>query len=1063
MSKTYYSVLTTYGSQLFASAMANRQAVNIRQMAVGDGNGRAVTPDSARTTLVREVHRANISAVSPDPRNNKQVIFELTIPENVGGFWIREIGIYDAQNRLVAYANCPETFKPRLEEGSGKIQVIRMVLLVSSSNAVTLTVDDSVIWATRGQLTPKTITANSKNSVDSTGHTHAIDSASTTQKGIVQLNNTLTSTSQEQALTAAQGKVLKDLVDKWQITETTANANTLTTDGIYAYTTTVEGKNLPSNHNYHLFVMGGGNANWCRQIAKKAYGLETYERTKTSYNGEWSAWKRTDTLGLFSYIQNVNLNDYKQGGFYFVGYGENRPVAHSGILQVFAVQLSGVVNGVQQIYTLFNKTETYQRWFDNSNNTWGEWKRIDGSDWADVRNRPRTLDGYATTMNGQFTLNHLAAFVKGQRNSVDSWFVGLINNESNDVAIYSYIHEAGIKLKSDRVESNKPLYVNNSPVFTEATLTPARDTNLTAFIPGTQIKYQDATPAQLPVGTHMGFSQNAQLKDSGVYSGWGMVSKPQNSVNSAVRFGINAGRFYFQQGSWDSPNAWGSAVELAPKATTLAGYGITDAIAIKGSQNSNLNQLANQNAVWWVSGANKSELGFSNDMYNYGTGLTFSSGASSSMFYIPHTTTKPKLYIKSAFNGYQPSPWAEVAMLDDVKNALPLGSVIAFPKEITHPVGFLKCDGTTFNQQTYPDLYRTLGNKNTLPNLQRSDVGQLAYFPSDTIPDGWLACDGQVISQTVYPELYAYLGSKYGANGKLPNAEDRFIRNAGNGLRVGEKQSDEIKAHTHKLISYDRNRSDNEAIYGRGFGSEAQTNTAIVDTWGDNTLNDNGWITPTTASKYATGGTETRPKSIIFKLCIKAKNSFDDVQFWIKAFGEVQNAGAMDASRLGQDIQALRAEKADRNHTHTVSQITDFAQGVAEQFSYQKVGDFEIRKYPDGTMIQTCLHRKGGLEYNKHSNENSDVFTLVYPLTFTETPVVSITPQLSHPYFDDANGTIATNDKRKRLVSPIWESNDGLVGLTIDNNKSQCQFNYANGNVFISEMTFHIFAIGRWK
>ncbi|WP_205420573.1 phage tail protein, partial [Ursidibacter arcticus] len=212
MSKTYYSVLTTYGSQLFASAMANRQAVNIRQMAVGDGNGRAVTPDSARTTLVREVHRANISAVSPDPRNNKQVIFELTIPENVGGFWIREIGIYDAQNRLVAYANCPETFKPRLEEGSGKIQVIRMVLLVSSSNAVTLTVDDSVIWATRGQLTPKTITANSQNSVDSTGHTHAIDSASTTQKGIVQLNNTLTSTSQEQALTAAQGKVLNDKI-----------------------------------------------------------------------------------------------------------------------------------------------------------------------------------------------------------------------------------------------------------------------------------------------------------------------------------------------------------------------------------------------------------------------------------------------------------------------------------------------------------------------------------------------------------------------------------------------------------------------------------------------------------------------------------------------------------------------------------------------------------------------------------------------------------------------------------------------------------------------------------
>ncbi|MGX2969248.1 phage tail-collar fiber domain-containing protein [Ursidibacter sp. B-7004-1] len=577
MSKTYYSVLTTYGSQLFASAMANRQAVNIRQMAVGDGNGRAVTPDSARTSLVREVHRANISAVSPDPRNNKQVIFELTIPENVGGFWIREIGIYDAQNRLVAYANCPETFKPRLEEGSGKIQVIRMVLLVSSSNAVTLTVDDSVIWATRGQLTPKTITATSTNSIDETGHTHAIDSASTTQKGIVQLNNTLTSTSQEQALTAAQGKVLKDLVDKFHITETTVDANTLTTDGIYAYTTAVEGKNLPSNHNYHLFVMGGGNAGWCRQIAKKAYELETYERTKTSYNGEWSAWKRADILGFSKYIGTENLNDITEVGLYGQNLNvnatseRNYPEQQAGTLFV-----TPSAYGVQQEYTTFDSNNKYVR--GKENNRWLAWKKINASDWDDVRNKPRTLDGYATTMNGQFTLNDLAAFVKGQRNSVDSWFVGLTNNESNDVALYSYTYDTGIKLKSDRVESNKPLYVNNSPVFTEATLTPARDTNLTAFIPGTQIKYQDATPAQLPVGTHMGFSQNAQLKDRGVYSGWGMVSKPNNSVNSAVRFGANNGSLYFQQGSWDNPNTWGSAVELARKANTLAGYGITDGV-----------------------------------------------------------------------------------------------------------------------------------------------------------------------------------------------------------------------------------------------------------------------------------------------------------------------------------------------------------------------------------------------------------------------------------------------------------------------------------------------------
>ncbi|MDO9810981.1 hypothetical protein Q7282_11400, partial [Glaesserella parasuis] len=132
-------------------------------------------------------------------------------------------------------------------------------------------------------------------------------------------------------------------------------------------------------------------------------------------------------------------------------------------------------------------------------------------------------------------------------------------------------------------------------------------------------------------------------------------------------------------------------------------------------------------------------------------------------------------------------------------------------------------------------------------------------------------------------------------------------------------------------------------------------------------------------------------------------------------------------------------------------------------FVYQKIGNFEIRKYPDGTMIQTCLHRNGGREYNRNINEGSDVVTLVYPLSFIEIPVVSVTPQLSHPYFDDAKGMIATNDKSKRQGSPIGEANDGMLGLSVDNNKSQCQFVYGNGNVYISEMTFHIMAIGRWK
>ncbi|MFZ7223989.1 phage tail protein, partial [Avibacterium avium] len=213
MAKQYYSVLTDYGTQMIASAIARKQPLQITQMAVGDGNGQKTTPNSRNTGLVREVHRANISAISVDPRNNKQLIFELTIPENVGGFWIREMGIFDNQNRLVAYANCPDSFKPELASGSGKVQVVRMILLVSSSDAVTLKVDDSVIFVTRGQLTPKKITATTKNAVDETGHSHEIDKASTAQAGIVQLTSDTNSDSETLGLTAKAGKTLKALID----------------------------------------------------------------------------------------------------------------------------------------------------------------------------------------------------------------------------------------------------------------------------------------------------------------------------------------------------------------------------------------------------------------------------------------------------------------------------------------------------------------------------------------------------------------------------------------------------------------------------------------------------------------------------------------------------------------------------------------------------------------------------------------------------------------------------------------------------------------------------------
>jgi probable tail fiber protein len=216
MASQYFAILTDYGTRAIAHALSQGQPLQLTQFAVGDGNGQAVTPTASATALVHQTHIAPVSAVSLDPRNNKQVIVELTIPENVGGFYIREMGVFDSQNKLIAYANCPESFKPTESSGSGKVQVLRMILKVESSSAVTLSIDNSVIFITRQQMTPKTITATSTNGVDERGHSHEIAKASLTQQGIVQLDSSTNSNAEDKAATPKAVKTVKDQVDNVQ-------------------------------------------------------------------------------------------------------------------------------------------------------------------------------------------------------------------------------------------------------------------------------------------------------------------------------------------------------------------------------------------------------------------------------------------------------------------------------------------------------------------------------------------------------------------------------------------------------------------------------------------------------------------------------------------------------------------------------------------------------------------------------------------------------------------------------------------------------------------------------
>ncbi|MFE4112693.1 phage tail protein [Kosakonia sp. YIM B13611] len=149
MTAKFFAILTNQGAALLANATALGTKLNITQMAVGDGNGTLPTPDATQTKLVNQRRIAPLNMLSVDTNNSSQIIAEQVIPENEGGFWIREIGLYDDNGVLIAVANCPETYKPLLQEGSGRTQTIRMVLIVSSTAAVTLKIDPSVVLATR--------------------------------------------------------------------------------------------------------------------------------------------------------------------------------------------------------------------------------------------------------------------------------------------------------------------------------------------------------------------------------------------------------------------------------------------------------------------------------------------------------------------------------------------------------------------------------------------------------------------------------------------------------------------------------------------------------------------------------------------------------------------------------------------------------------------------------------------------------------------------------------------------------------------------------------------------
>ncbi|HEJ9058692.1 TPA: phage tail protein [Serratia fonticola] len=201
----YKAILTTAGAAKIAAASAGGKPLKIDRLAVGDGNGKLPTPSPAQTKLINERYRAALNSLTVDKAAPDRLIAELIIPASVGGFWLREMGLYDADGVLIAVSNMAESYKPKLEEGSGRTQTLRMVLIVSHTEAITLIVRGDMVTATRDFVTA---------AIDDHAKSRNHPNATTAAKGFVQLSSVTNSASETLAATPKAVKAVNDAAVK---------------------------------------------------------------------------------------------------------------------------------------------------------------------------------------------------------------------------------------------------------------------------------------------------------------------------------------------------------------------------------------------------------------------------------------------------------------------------------------------------------------------------------------------------------------------------------------------------------------------------------------------------------------------------------------------------------------------------------------------------------------------------------------------------------------------------------------------------------------------------------
>ncbi len=419
MSTKFKTVITTAGAaKLAAATVPGGKKVTLSAMAVGDGNGKLPVPDAGQTKLVHEVWRHALNKVSVDNKNKNYIVAELVVPPEVGGFWMRELGLYDDAGTLIAVSNMAESYKPELAEGSGRAQTCRMVIIVSNVASVELSIDASTVMATQDYVDDK---------IAEHEQSRRHPDATLTEKGFTQLSSATNSTRESLAATPKAVKAANDnansrlaknqngadiqdksaFLDNVGVTSLTfmknngempvdADLNTFGSvkaySGIWSKATSTNAtleKNFPEDNAVGVLeVFTGGNFAGTQRYTTRDGNLYIRKLIGTwnGNDGPWGAWRHVQAVTR-ALSTTIDLNSL--GGAEHLGLWRNSSSAIASFERHYPEQ-GGDAQGILEIFEggLYGRTQRYTtrngtmyirgltaKW-DAENPQWEDWIQI---------------------------------------------------------------------------------------------------------------------------------------------------------------------------------------------------------------------------------------------------------------------------------------------------------------------------------------------------------------------------------------------------------------------------------------------------------------------------------------------------------------------------------------------------------------------------------------------------------------------------------------------------------------------------------------------------------------